>query len=93
MCLGVPGKVLETFDANGVRMAMIDFGGVRKETCLEYLPDLAVGDYAIVHVGFAITKLDEQAAIETLRLFQEAGLLDEEFAVVDEAAPKPGELA
>lgn len=93
MCLGVPGKLLETYESNGVRMATIDFGGVRKETCLEYLPDLEVGDYAIVHVGFAISKLDEQAALETLRLFQEAGLLDEEFGVVDEAAPALGEQA
>lgn len=93
MCLGVPGKVLETYDANGIRMAMIDFGGVRKETCLEYLPDLAVGEYAIVHVGFAISRLDEEAALETLRLFQEVGLLDEEFAVVDSAAPKLGDQA
>ncbi len=90
MCLGVPGKLLETYESNGVRMATIDFGGVRKETCLEYLPDLEVGDYAIVHVGFAISKLDEEAALETLRLFQQAGLLDEEFGVLDGAAPAPG---
>lgn len=93
MCLGVPGKVLETYEANGIRMAMIDFGGVRKETCLEYLPDLAVGDYAIVHVGFAISQLDEEAALETLRLFQQAGLLDEEFGAVESAAPAMGEQA
>ena len=92
MCLGVPGKVLETYESNGVRMATIDFGGVRKESCLEYLPDLAVGDYAIVHVGFAITRLDEEAALETLRLFQQAGLLDEEFGAIDAAAPGMGEL-
>jgi len=92
MCLGVPGKVVETYEAHGVRMATIDFGGVRKETCLEYLPDLAIGDYAIVHVGFAITRLDEEAALETLRLFQQAGLLDEEFAAVEAAAPRLGEL-
>lgn len=92
MCLGVPGKVLETYESNGVRMATIDFGGVRKETCLEYLPDLAIGDYAIVHVGFAITRLDEEAALETLRLFQQVGLLDEEFGAIDAAAPAMGEL-
>ena len=91
MCLGVPGKVLETYEVDGIRMAMIDFGGVRKEACLEYLPDLAVGDYAIVHVGFAISQLDEEAALETLRLFQHAGLLDEEFGAIDAAAPAIGE--
>lgn len=91
MCLGVPGKVIETFEADGIRMATVDFGGVRKETCLEYLPDLAVGEYAIVHVGFAISRLDEEAALETLRLFQQAGLLDEEFGVIEEAVPAQGE--
>ena len=93
MCLGVPGKVIETYEADGVRMATIDFGGVRKETCLEYLPDLTIGDYAIVHVGFAISRLDEEAALETLRLFQQAGLLDEEFGAIEDAAPRLGELA
>jgi len=92
MCLGVPGKVIATYEADGVRMATIDFGGVRKETCLEYLPDLGIGDYAIVHVGFAISRLDEEAALETLRLFQQAGLLDEEFGAIDAAVPKMGEL-
>lgn len=91
MCLGVPGKVVEKYEANGVRMATIDFGGVRKETCLEYLPDLDIGDYAIVHVGFAISQLDEAAALETLRLFQDAGLLDEEFGAIDAAVPRMGE--
>lgn len=93
MCLGVPGKVIELYEQGGMRMATIDFGGVRKEACLEYIPDLAVGEYAVVHVGFAISRLDEEAALETLRLFQQVGLLDEEFGAVDEAAPKLGEIA
>lgn len=93
MCLGVPGKVIETFETDGVKMATVDFGGVRKEACLEYLPEIAIGDYAVVHVGFAISRLDEAAALETLRLFQQVGLLDEEFGVVHDNAPALGELA
>jgi len=71
MCLGVPGKVLETYETNGMRMGKVDFGGVVKESCLVYLPDVAVGDYVIVHVGFAITKLDEDEARQTVEMLTE----------------------
>ena len=60
-------------------MGRVNFGGVVKEVCLAYLPELAVGDYAIVHVGFAITKVDEESAQKTLETFRAMGLLDEEF--------------
>jgi hydrogenase expression/formation protein HypC len=66
MCLGVPGKVVEIRDERGTRMAKVDFGGVVKDVCLAYVPELGVGDYTIVHVGFALTKLDEASALETL---------------------------
>ena len=79
MCLGVPGKVTRVWVDQGTRMATVDFGGVRKEVCLAYVPDVDVGDYTIVHVGFALTKLDEAAALETLELFRQVGLLDDEF--------------
>lgn len=79
MCLGVPGKITEIYEQNGVRMGKADFGGVTKEILLAYLPEISVGDYTIVHVGFAITQLDEQSAQESLRLFREMGLLGEEF--------------
>jgi len=79
MCLGVPGRVEEVWEADGTRMATVDFGGVTKSVCLAYLPDLQVGDYTIIHVGFAITKLDEASALETLRLFDELGVLDGEL--------------
>jgi hydrogenase expression/formation protein HypC len=93
MCLAVPGKVLEIEDRDMTRMAKVDFGGVVKDVCLAYLPDIAVGDYTIVHVGFAIQKLDEASALETLALFESLGMLDEEFADptagrAEEAAPK-----
>ena len=79
MCLAVPGQVVDTWDDRGTAMATVDFDGIRKEVCLAYLPDLEVGEYAIVHVGFAISKVDEAYAIETLRLFSEIGILEEEL--------------
>ena len=81
MCLGVPGRVESVWDADGVPMAMVDFGGVRKEVCLAYVPEVGVGDWTIVHVGFALTRLDEQSARETLDLFARIGLLDQELGV------------
>jgi hydrogenase expression/formation protein HypC len=79
MCLAVPGQILEIRDDRGTRMAIIDFDGIRKEICLAYLPDIEVGDYAIVHVGFAIARIDEASARETLAMFKELGVLDEEL--------------
>jgi hydrogenase expression/formation protein HypC len=86
MCLAVPGRVVEVRESDGTRMADLDFGGVVKEVCLEYLPDLKVGEYAIVHVGFALQRLDEESALRTLKLFEELGLLQEEFGDPWEAA-------
>jgi hydrogenase expression/formation protein HypC len=85
MCLGVPGRIEEIWDAQGTRMATVDFGGVRKEVCLAYVPDVVVGDYTIVHVGFALTKLDEKSALETLELFRSIGLLNDELGVTYDA--------
>ena len=74
MCLAVPGKVLAIRDDRGTRMATVDFGGVQKQICLAYLPDVVVGDYAIVHVGFAISRVDEESALETLQMFRDLGI-------------------
>lgn len=79
MCLGVPGKLVELYEEQGMSMGKVDFGGIKKEVCLAYLPDIKVGDYAIVHVGFAITKLDETSALQTLAMFEQLGLLEEEL--------------
>lgn len=81
MCLGIPGKVVEIYETNGTRMGRVDFGGVTKEVCLAYVPEVELGDYTIIHVGFAITRLDEQSAQESLKLFQEMGRLAEELGV------------
>ena len=79
MCLAVPGKVVEIWDDDTTRMAKVDFGGMLKEVCLEFVPDIEVGEYTIVHVGFALQRLDEQSALETLKLFESLGELDAEF--------------
>ena len=70
MCLGIPGKVVEIRDDGPLRMGKVDFGGVRKEACLAYVPEVAIGDYVIVHVGFAISRLDEDEALKTLELLR-----------------------
>ena len=85
MCLGVPGKVIEIYEQHGTRMGKVDFSGIKKEVCLAYVPDVEVGDYTIIHVGFAITKLDEKSALETLQMFQDLGILEEELGVEEEA--------
>lgn len=90
MCLGVPGRVEQIWDSHGVPMAEVDFGGVRKEVCLAYVPEAAVGDYTIVHVGFALTRLDEQSARRSLELFAELGLLTEELAAGSDPVEEPG---
>ncbi len=79
MCLAVPGKVIGIEERDGTRMARVDFGGAVKDVCLAYLPEIEVGDWAIVHVGFALQRLDEESARATLRLFAEIGALEEEF--------------
>ena len=80
MCLAVPGRVEWIFEANGTRMGKVSFGGVVKDVCLAYLPEIQVGDYTIVHVGFAISRIDEATAAETLQTFESLGLLEEELA-------------
>ena len=79
MCLAVPGRVISLEDRDDTRMAEVDFGGVRKEVCLEYVPDVVVGEYVVVHVGFAIQRLDEESATATLDSFERLGILEEEF--------------
>lgn len=79
MCLGIPGKITEIYEAGGLKMGKVDFGGVVRETCLAYVPEAQVGDYTIVHVGFALNLIDEAEAQKTLELLDEIGLLDEEL--------------
>ena len=78
MCLAVPGKVVELYEVNNMKMAKIDFGGVVKEACMEYLPEVKLGDYTIIHVGFGLSILDEQEAMETMDLLKQIDALGEE---------------
>jgi len=78
MCLGIPGRIMEVHDTQGLPMGVVDFGGVRREVCLAYVADqVRVGDYAIVHVGFAIAKVDEEEAKRTFDILREMSQLDE----------------
>lgn len=78
MCLGIPGRIVEMHDTQGLPMGTVDFGGVRRDVCLAYVADeVKVGDYAIVHVGFAISKVDEVEARRTFEALREMSQLDE----------------
>lgn len=78
MCLGIPAKVIELYQSNGMKMAKVDFGGALKEACMEYLPEVKVGDYTIVHVGFGLSILDEQEALETMQLLRQIDAMGNE---------------
>ncbi len=79
MCLGVPGKIVEIYETDGLKMGKVDFGGVYREACLAYIPEAQVGDYTLIHVGFAISRLSEEEAQESLALLQEMVNLDQEL--------------
>ena len=81
MCLGVPGKIIKIYDKDNMKMCIIDFGGATREACLDFLPEAKVGDYTIIHVGFAISLLSEEEAMETLALLQEIADIDEELGL------------
>jgi hydrogenase expression/formation protein HypC len=84
VCLGIPGKIIEVYETNGLRMGKVDFGGVTREACLEYVPEANLGDYTIIHVGFAISKLSEDEAHETLRILREIADIGEELGVEED---------
>ena len=79
MCLAIPGKIVDIFERDGLKMAKVDYGNIFRETCLEYVPEAQVGEYCVVHVGFAISLLDEQDAMETLELLKEISDIEEEL--------------
>lgn len=85
MCLAIPGKVEEITEENGLRVGRVNFGGVVKRVCLDYVPEVVVGDYTIVHVGFALSKIDEETAEQTLAEFRKMGILDQELESEEEA--------
>lgn len=78
MCLGIPGRIVDIRDSGGLPMGDVDFGGVRREVCLSYVADeVAPGDYVVVHVGFAISKVDEAEAHRTFEILKEMSQLEE----------------
>ena len=79
MCLGVPGKIIDIYESDGLRMGKIDFGGALREACLSYVPQARTGDYAVIHVGFAISLIGETEALETLQMLQEIVDLQQEI--------------
>ncbi|HSG05484.1 MAG TPA: HypC/HybG/HupF family hydrogenase formation chaperone [Nitrospiria bacterium] len=74
MCLAIPGKVIEIEPGGSPVMGKAEFGGIRKRICLDWVPGVRVGEYVIVHVGFAISRMDEKEAMNTLEIIREAGL-------------------
>ena len=81
MCLGVPGKIIEIDDSGALRMAKVDFGGIVRDACLEYVPEADVGDYTVIHVGFAINLLSEEEAKESLDTLKEIVNIEEELGI------------
>lgn len=79
MCLAIPGKVLSIDDSSTPLMGRVEFNGICKDVCLEWLPETKVGEYVIVHVGFALSKVDEDEALSTLRMLEEMGDVPDEF--------------
>lgn len=80
MCLGIPGRIVTTTDAAGIPMGTVDFGGVTRDACLAYVPDAGVGDYVLIHVGFAISLVDEAEAQRTLAILRSMGdVLEQEL--------------
>jgi hydrogenase expression/formation protein HypC len=77
MCLGIPGKVIDTYDEHEVRMGKVDFGGVFKQVCLDHVPQVQVGNYVIVHVGFALSVVDEEEAKQVFTFLERMNELND----------------
>jgi len=87
MCLAIPGKIVEIYEEHELRMGKLDFGGTVRKCCLQCLPEAVVGDYALVHVGFAISLMDEAEAARTYQLLEEMGELMSQLNPESAASP------
>jgi hydrogenase expression/formation protein HypC len=87
MCLAVPARIEEIYPKDGLKMARVDFGGVSREVCLDYVPEAQVGEYCIIHVGFAISLLSEVEARETLALLNEIADIETELDTKPSSGP------
>lgn len=88
MCLAIPGKILTSEMQNGIRVGRVQFGGITRETCLDFVPEAAIGDYVIVHVGFAISRVDREEAERSYEVLESMGLLAGEFESNIEDSPE-----
>ncbi len=79
MCLAIPGKLVEKKDVDGILTGRVQFGGISRQTCLDFLPEAEVGDYVLVHVGFAISRIDEEEARKTYEFLEQSGMVEEEL--------------
>jgi len=79
MCLAVPGKIIETEEIDGIRLGRVQFGGVTRQACLDFVPEAQIGDFVLVHVGFAISRVDAEEAERTYRLLEQMGALQDEL--------------
>ena len=79
MCLAIPGKIITNEMQNGIRVGRVQFGGITRETCLDFVPEAAVGDYVIVHVGFAISCVDREEAERSYEALESMGLLKDDL--------------
>lgn len=91
MCLGVPGKITDIYTSGTLKMAKIDFGGVIREACVEAIPEAKIGEWTIVHAGFALNLLSESEAQETLDALRELALIDEEIERSEQNSPASSE--
>ena len=80
MCLAIPGRILEISMVDGVKVGRVEFGGIVRQTCLDFVPDAGVGDYVMVHVGFAISRVDQQEAERTYETLKSGGMLEQELS-------------
>ena len=83
MCLAIPGKILDCVEQGGLRIGRIQFGGIVRQARLDFVPEAGVGDYVMVHVGFAISQVDAEEASRTYQLLQEMGMLEAEFPPIE----------
>ena len=89
MCLAVPGKILDTQEENGSRLGRVQFGGITRLVQLDFVPEAGVGDYVIVHVGFALSKVNAEEAERTYQLLEEIGMVVADELAADGSAPPP----
>lgn len=90
MCLGVPARVIETYSQHGLRMAKVDLGGIRQRVCLEHTPEAQIGSYVVVHVGFALSVIDEAEAAQVFKFLERIEELDEIKQLVEQQPAESG---